>query len=361
MVGDVHAGVIMVRRAERAAVAHLPVPAGAMQVDERRAWRREAAGLAAVLGAAATTGGAGEGREVAASGLRASAVVVGRLRHRHLRARAFYLGGPGGPGSTLIVQQRVWGRKGPRAATLLRSAEVQRRWHALDLPGITVPTVLGSGAGPRTVWVHEELLDGRALTREQWRECNDDVVRTFAAAHEQLGLGTRAASDLLGDGALAAVAELWDDTPPALAGQLRSAGFGRDDVVARLEVLRTGAGQVVTGLCHGDPVSGNLLRLPDGRLALLDWELAGVRPVAHDLLKVLWGTDAAAGMVAAAEHLPRPVGAVLPWPQQAALVLAAAVAAWRPRWAVAERSGRAPHLRRRVQDQALTMCRLLHA
>jgi thiamine kinase-like enzyme len=40
-------------------------------------------------------------------------------------------------------------------------------------------------------------------------------------------------------------------------------------------------------LCHGDPVLGNTLRLRDGRLALVDWELAGVLPVGGDLAKVL--------------------------------------------------------------------------
>jgi Ser/Thr protein kinase RdoA (MazF antagonist) len=37
------------------------------------------------------------------------------------------------------------------------------------------------------------------------------------------------------------------------------------------------------GICHGDLHAGNLLKGSDGRIWLVDWELAGVRPVVIDL------------------------------------------------------------------------------
>jgi len=36
-------------------------------------------------------------------------------------------------------------------------------------------------------------------------------------------------------------------------------------------------------LCHNDPTPGNFIAGPDGRLRLIDWEYAGVGPVAFDL------------------------------------------------------------------------------
>ena len=40
------------------------------------------------------------------------------------------------------------------------------------------------------------------------------------------------------------------------------------------------------GICHGDLHAGNLLKGADGRIWLVDWELAGVRPVVVDLAQL---------------------------------------------------------------------------
>ena len=80
---------------------------------------------------------------------------------------------------------------------------------------------------------------------------------------------------------------------------------------------------------------------------------------------MLWGQpDQAGAFLAVVDDLPPvPVGpgSPPPWPQQAALVLAAVVAGWQDRWRVAVRSGRERRLRGRVQGQVLTLARLVDA
>ncbi|NJM84354.1 MAG: aminoglycoside phosphotransferase family protein, partial [Tabrizicola sp.] len=51
----------------------------------------------------------------------------------------------------------------------------------------------------------------------------------------------------------------------------------RDSLLRRMPLARPEAA------IHGDVHAGNLLRLGDGRLALIDWEEARLGPVAQDL------------------------------------------------------------------------------
>lgn len=375
---DLRAGMQMVRRVERRAVPHLPVLNTPLHSSGRLAWRDQAVGLAALGRAGQDPGhppgresGRGPGPGPAADGLRASAVVVGRLRQRRLRGRAFYpapapeTGTGTGAGSTLVVQQRGWSRRELGRPTLLRAAAVQRRWHGLELPGVRVPGVLGAGSDLRHVWVHEELHDGAIITRPQWRETAPEFARKLLQAHVRLGLATQPVAGLATGAVPGSLRELGSHAPAGVGHALEAAGLDLVAAEASLRRLLDRGGYVITAPCHGDPVLGNVLRTPDGSLALLDWELAGQRPVVHDLLKSLWGTaDPVTALLALRDDLPGATGgsaAVLPLPLQAALVLAVALSRWQQSWEVAACSGRTAQLSRRVQDQALTMCRLLEA
>lgn len=354
---DVVAGVRLVRRAERRALPGLPASRTTLQVTGRVVRSAAAQGVPALV----TPAGAPTSR-LRRHGLRADGVLVARLRTHHLRVRSFYLGPDP---MTMAVQARPWRRSGPDAAGLVVAAAVQQRWSTLDLGRLHVPEVLGRGVQRRHAWVLERMADGAPLTRAQWRERSPEVVAALLQAHGRLGLDVEPVSRHVRGGGVDRLRQLLEHGPLAVRDTLTGAGCDPEKTLDRLEQVLGGDADLVTAVCHGDPVSGNVLLTADGGLVLLDWELAGRRPVVHDVLKALWGHhDVATGFLRLGPLHTGPLlrtGSVLPWPQQGAAVLAGTLMGWQDRYLVAVRSGRERQLRGRVQGQALAMARLLDA
>lgn len=92
---------------------------------------------------------------------------------------------------------------------------------------------------------------------------------------------------------------------------------------------------LTVSLSHGDPGLGNVLRLTDGRLALVDWEDAARRPVAHDVVKVAMSCPDPLSVV----QMSAPAGlrptmdaaGAAAWSHQLAVALAVFLSGWRHR------------------------------
>jgi len=148
---------------------------------------------------------------------------------------------------------------------------------------LVVPRPLDRGRGLRHVWVVEDLLRGRETTIDEWPSVVDEVMEGLWAIWTLSGLRLASARQLLDGGDISAAMAVLDS--------VQSAGV-RDMPRDRIEQVARLSGQQAVGWCHGDPVPFNVMQLNDGRLALLDWEIAGRRPIAHDAVKALgWLED----------------------------------------------------------------------
>ncbi len=347
-----------VGRVERAALGRGSRRTEGMLVADRWAWRPGGRGLAALQGRPDE----GSASLLPAPAVRADAVVVGRLRHAQLRLRAFYLGPDP---SSLVVQERRWSRGRPMSSPLGAAGRVQARWRQHAPAGLTVPRVRGAGGGARTVWLHEDLHPGGPVEPTRWTGQVPGVGARLLEAHQALGTASEPVDLEAVTASARQLDELVDDPGLGVGRALAEAGRPRRDWRTSLAGC---SGDLVVGWCHGDPVRGNWLQDGDG-LVLLDWEMAGWRAVAHDLLKLLTGTPRAgqADLLhtvvdgPAVGWCPGATGRrrVLPWAQQAAVVLALGLARWRSRTAVAERSGRQRELRARLRGQVLLLDELL--
>lgn len=215
----------------------------------------------------------------------ADVTLPGVMRSQHFRFRSFYLTDRVRGPVTLGAQERAAGDPGGRTADV---ALVQSSWTGTS--DLVVPKVLDVGQvtdrDRRTVmdYTVEEALDGSLVTDEQIPAATGEVLdalgRLWAARdvhHAPLDdeSRTRAGRELSALGGHGVDLGLWPKRtdPPRLTHQAQA--LVESDVV------------LSRGPSHGDLGVGNLLRLGDGRLALVDWEHAGVRLLSHDVLKLL--------------------------------------------------------------------------
>ncbi len=251
--------------------------------------------------------------------------------------RAFYLDA----GLTLAVHDAPLARRSP----LLHGSRVADR---LDrgAGGVAIPAQLERARRLRLAWVVEELLVGQRIVRADWPEAVDGVVDAVATLWRRASphrapvrkvvpwIGSRRVGELL------AAMGVAPERPDRLAA-------------AVLRLARD-PGKMLIGWTHGDPVPNNVLRLPDGRLGLVDWERAGRNPLGLDLGRALTalaeperaiaGMERRTGQLAAADTLPLPL--------QAAVALIGLMPTWaaqRDAWQAAGRTtGYGVRNRRRV-------------
>ena len=245
-----------------------------------------------------------------------------------LRARAFYEDA----GVSLVVHGRLrvpW----PYRSVLHRGASIQRRIGPAS--GFALSRPLDRGRGWQYAWLVEESLQGRHLDVRAWQDAMPQVLEGLARLWLSGGvqhvpmervIPRRSAASLL------AMVEQWSDLEvdgPELAENARR--------------LLAGNGLVAWGWCHGDPVRSNFLLLPDGRLALVDWESASRRALAHDATKtMIESADPRAHADAVASLLGRAnVTHDLPWHDQMAVALLARLEGSRRRGRRARVSGQA--------------------
>ncbi|SDS14390.1 Phosphotransferase enzyme family protein [Jiangella sp. DSM 45060] len=302
-----------------------------------------------------------DGRLRVRSTAAADVVVAGAMRTaEQLRFRAFYVTEAG---RTLVVQQRF----APGTPTPLVAGSVHQRSIVGRTP-FAVPRVLESGVAGRGLagpgpsggavadWLVEEAVDGAAVRPEDAADTVVELLALLAEMWQRLGVTHSPLDGEQRSRALAAFTALAEDPPP---GSWPGA-LDRPATLERARALLDDARPLTIGLSHGDPGLGNVLRTTDGRLALVDWEDAGHRPLAHDVIKVLMSAPdpraLAATLDAPASLRPAldTAGAV-PWRPQVALALLLFLSGWRNRYFRAVKRGSVKAADRRMH----TMLRLL--
>ena len=217
----------------------------------------------------------------------ADVTVLGVMRAKHLRSRSFYLSGfrqRRGP-LTLAVHERAPGNAG---APLLVGAQVAREAHGRI--GLEVPQVLDLGGlqEPRGTgavdWVLEEVVDGAPIPPDEAAEAVPQLLAGVAELWELREVSHTPLPAKTAAGAARALQRL-DELGPDL--ELWPEDVDRPRLVRRALSVLEDRPVLTYGLTHGDPGFGNALRLPDGRVALLDWEHAQERHLCHDAMKVL--------------------------------------------------------------------------
>lgn len=277
----------------------------------------------------------------------ADVVVAGGMRTaEQLRFRSFYVSDR--PARSLAVHQRRTPTKG---TPLARGVHVQMEIHG-RIPFV-VPRVLETGLARVNVgdnsatraavdWVVEEALDGSIVPGEEADETAREMLTLLAQSWQTLGVGHAPIDPAQQAAALAAFADLMENPPP----EIWPADVDRQATWRRAEEILKSTQPVTTGFSHGDPGIGNVLRLTDGRLALVDWEHAEDRLVAHDVLKVVMSTPDPPAFAAALEtpvELRPALSAAnaAPWRRQVAVALLLFLGGWRNRHvrALKRRSG----------------------
>ncbi|MBB5788423.1 aminoglycoside phosphotransferase family protein [Jiangella mangrovi] len=281
-----------------------------------------------------------DGRPTVRSVAAADVVVAGAMRTaEQLRFRAFYVTEVH---RTLVVQQR----SAPARPTPLVIGSEHQRALAGRTP-FAVPRVLDGGLARRGLdgdavadWLVEEAFDGAPVRAADAADAVPELLALLAETWERLGLTHERLGGEQRARALSAFSGLAEDPPPGIwPGDLDP-----HHTWLRVRALLDDGRPLTVGLSHGDPGLGNVLRLTDGRLALVDWEDAGYRPVAHDVVKVLMSSPDPRGLVAELEAPAslRPAlaaaGAV-PWRPQVAVALVLFLSGWRNRYFRAVKRG----------------------
>ncbi|PZF80571.1 aminoglycoside phosphotransferase family protein [Jiangella anatolica] len=324
---------------ERVAFSALLDPAA---VPSRGLFVDQLTGASVLVGTAAPT---------VRSAAAADVVMVGAMRAAgQLRFRAFYLSDAA---RTLAVQQRLV----PDVPTPL-VAGIEHQRGLVGRTPFAVPRILehghaGTGLGGQAVadWVVEETLDGVPIGPADAERTVAELLELLAETWQRLGVTHEGLDGDERENALTAFASLVDDPPLGAWPD----GLDPHRTWSRVRSALEDTRPLTTGLSHGDAGVGNVLRLADGRLALVDWEFAGYRAVAHDVVKVLKSAPDPLALAAVAEAPPslRPAltaaGAV-PWRQQLAVALVLFLSGWRNRHlrAVARGSVKANNRRMRM-------------
>lgn len=295
-----------------------------------------------------------ERREVVRSSAAADVVVAGAMRTKEqLRFRSFYLLGHRlGTMASLVVHQRLTASVG---TPLVTGARVQAMLYGQG--PFVIPRIFESGSATRLPspgvadWVVEEVIDGvpvRVGDTAGASEVADQLIEQLAALWAYTGVTHEVLDSEQRDRALTAFAGLVAGAPDGLwPAELDRAGLERRAKSALADVR-----PMTVGPSHGDPGLGNVLRLPDGRLALVDWEDAGRRALAHDIVKVVMSAPdplaAAARLADPAELRPAMAGA-MPWRRQVAVALLLFLRGWRHRHNRAVKRRSIPANTRRMQ------------
>ena len=127
----------------------------------------------------------------------------------------------------------------------------------------------------------EELLSGREVVHREWETTVVRLADELAALWLASPVAARPIRRLIA---------------PIPAAKFRTLLVGLEVEPSEPERLSreverlTGSDQqVFVGPTQGDPVQGNVLRMADGRLALIDWDKAGSHPFGLDAVRMVVG------------------------------------------------------------------------
>jgi hypothetical protein len=328
----------------------------AVSADYLAARRAGAPVAAAPLPAGPAGAGPGRDPRLVASGAplwartQADLIVPGRVRTAQLRLRAFYLLAQP---MTVVVHERVVPGRSGRLVVGARILDRLRGGHEL-----VVPRLLDVGTAVRAEWMVEQLLAGAHPRGAEHAAIAQQMARLLLATYERVGVWHRPLRSFPTRGLAAAVAQL-SAVLPDPGGNLDP-----QQLYEKAETLLGLDGNILLSVCHGDPVFGNILRLPDGRLALVDWEFAAELPIANDLAKLVSGLSVPAAL---SDQLQAPFqrlgdAATLAWRHQLAFALLRLLSGWKDQQYRAHRSGRGQRcdrtLRRRLDITAALLADL---
>ncbi len=289
---------------------------------------------------------------------RADLVLLGARRSAsQFRFRAFYLDGSGGGTSLAVQQRRQPGGETPllRGSRLLGSVQGKLPFVVPELHA-TGTVLAGPGEDEVGDWALEGLVEGDVVPVADTDAVVDEVLELLGDTWVRLGTRHVPLRSRLQTAAWTGLTDLVG-RPPAGAWPEE---VHRDRLLRRARDVLGDPRPLTVGLSHGDPGVGNLLRTVDGRLALLDWEFADHRHVAHDVAKVLRSSldpVAACGRLGAPPALRArmAVAGALPWDAQVGVALLVFLSYWRDRHQRAAARG----LAGRSSDGLATMVRML--
>jgi hypothetical protein len=276
----------------------------------------------------------------------ADLVLVGRTDN-YLRLRAFYLD------ARLTLALHVGWPPWPLTSQLHRGAALRGRLPPID--SLVVPRALETGRGLRHAWLVEELVGGCRPAASEWQAVGSVLLDRMIGIWRGDGVRRRPARALLPPSRVRSAVAIIESEPGLDLDRARLATQAWE--LSRLP------GDLLHGLTHGDPQRSNVLIQPDGGLALVDWEAARRRLVAHDSVKVL---DELVDPLPVVERLAENLAGLgvvygLPWRQQVAiacLIRLAGTRRWISRATVARLRG-LPEVERRVALNRRASVRLL--
>lgn len=282
----------------------------------------------------------------------ADVVLAGAMRTtKLLRFRSFYLRSR----RTLAVQRREG--KGPMA--IVGGTRIQAEM--VGQLGFVVPRVYDAGflRSQKADWIVEEVLDGTHVPGVDAQDAAREIISLLPSLSQRAATEHRSLDDSVRDRALTAFMALVDDPPDAIWPRT----VDRRPAAERVRSLLEDPRSLTFGLSHGDPGLGNVLRLEDGRLGLIDWEYAGHRAVAHDVMKVILSAPDPAELAATLPEPPPVKGAtpadVMAWRRQVATAIVLFLRGWRYRHMRAVRRYSTASSRRRMHATIHTLEALL--
>lgn len=232
---------------------------GAVCADYLAARRAGAPVAAAPLPAGAEPG---EDPRLVASGhplwtrTQADLIVAGRVRTAQRRVRAFYLSAT--PMTVAVHERVIPGRPGRLVVGARMLERLQNRGE------LVVPRLLEAGTALRAEWIVEELLSGAHPRGTERAAVARDIAGLLLATYQSVGVWRRPLRSFATRGIADAAAQLSAALPA------RRSRLDPQQLHQRVERLLRLDGDVLVSVCHGDPVFANILRQPDGRLALVD-------------------------------------------------------------------------------------------
>lgn len=195
-------------------------------------------------------------------------------------------------------------------------------------------STLGDRSSSATVdWVVETALDAHPVAAEEVTATIHELIELLAETWSRSGVEhvAMAAPDrAVISGVFAEL--VVEPHPGAWPADLDPAQIGR-----RVEKLLDEPRPLTVGISHGDPGLGNVLRMSDGRLALVDWEDAGRRPVAHDVIKAALSAPDPVDVIdrhRLSAAVSRSIAAdAAAWDRQLAIALVTFMKGWKHRYA----------------------------
>lgn len=279
--------------------------------------------------------------------LAADAVLLSSIPGALIGCRAFYVE----PGLTGSVRGA-----GLRRSRIIAGSRVAARFAGRHGDaGLVVPHQLDRGRGLRRAYVLEESLPGDRVRGREWPDHVERVIDGLARLWPRSEPRSHATGDV--------VPWLGADRVDTLLGALDVDVRDRRRMLEGVARLARSTDRLLVGWTHGDPVPNNVLRLDDGRLALVDWERAGRNPLGLDACRLLAPLDDPRPATAQLEHRfaalrsPR----TLPLPAQAAIALLSLLPTWLAQREAWHAAGRARAYRNRNARRVRLLETLLDA